>query len=146
MTHTEQLRAALEQLLKECDLAGFDGARDYNWPKAIADARAALAAAPNEQAAVPEAPCHYSSEESFAWQSGWESGYAAAPAAPESKDAARYRWLRDDANWTVICSNGMARFSARIPVPTSMLLNDTANELDTAIDAAIASTQKGESK
>lgn len=60
----------------------------------------------------------------------------------DAEDANRYRWLRDCSNWTVTCANDVARFSARIPVPTKMLANDTANELDTAIDAAIAATSK----
>lgn len=33
---------ALRQLLHEVVEAGFDTAKDYNWPKSIADARAAL--------------------------------------------------------------------------------------------------------
>ena len=70
--------------------------------------------------------------------------YAHPPAqdTQDAKDAARYRWLRDEANWTVICSNDIARFSARIPVPTSMLANDSGNELDAAIDATIAQDAK----
>jgi hypothetical protein len=43
------LYAALTQLLHECIQAGFETATDYNWPKSLADARAALTAA------VPEA-------------------------------------------------------------------------------------------
>jgi hypothetical protein len=38
----KRLAHALKQLLLECLAAGFDDAHDYNWPKAIADARAAL--------------------------------------------------------------------------------------------------------
>ncbi len=41
-TIREDLRAALAQLLHEVLEAGFETARDYNWPKSIADARAAL--------------------------------------------------------------------------------------------------------
>jgi hypothetical protein len=40
---------ALAQLLHEAVQAGFDNAQDYNWPRAIADARAALAKAVGEQ-------------------------------------------------------------------------------------------------
>lgn len=38
----EKLRLALQQLLKEVIAAGFESADDYNWPKAIADAKLAL--------------------------------------------------------------------------------------------------------
>ncbi len=44
-TIERQLRDALSQLLAEVLLAGFDTATDYNWPKAIQDAREALIAA-----------------------------------------------------------------------------------------------------
>lgn len=37
------LREALQQLLHEVEEAGLGDARDFNWPKAVADARAALA-------------------------------------------------------------------------------------------------------
>jgi hypothetical protein len=37
-----RLRVALEQLLDEVVAAGFESATDRNWPKAIADAKAAL--------------------------------------------------------------------------------------------------------
>lgn len=36
------LYAALKQLRREVSAAGFDDAKDYGWPKAIADADAAL--------------------------------------------------------------------------------------------------------
>ena len=39
---SDQLRVALRQLLQEVIAAGFETATDYNWPKAIADAKAAL--------------------------------------------------------------------------------------------------------
>jgi hypothetical protein len=32
-------------LLNEVEEAGFGGAKDFNWPKSISDARAAIAAA-----------------------------------------------------------------------------------------------------
>jgi hypothetical protein len=38
----ERLRAALKQLLHEVIAAGFETATDFNWPKSIADAKAAL--------------------------------------------------------------------------------------------------------
>jgi len=38
----EQLQAALQQLLNEVIAAGFETATDYNWAKAIADAKTAL--------------------------------------------------------------------------------------------------------
>ncbi len=37
-----QLEAALKQLLDEAVAAGFELATDYNWPKALADAKHAL--------------------------------------------------------------------------------------------------------
>ena len=40
-----QLETALQQLLDEVLAAGFESATDYNWPKAIADARHALSEA-----------------------------------------------------------------------------------------------------
>ena len=40
-----KLVEALQQLYNECVDAGFVCAEDYNWPKAMSDARAALAAA-----------------------------------------------------------------------------------------------------
>jgi hypothetical protein len=43
-----ELYAALAQLLHETVEAGFESARDYNWPKSLADARAALAKAKGE--------------------------------------------------------------------------------------------------
>jgi len=43
-----ELYEALAQLLHECVEAGFDAARDYNWPKSLADASAALAKARGE--------------------------------------------------------------------------------------------------
>jgi hypothetical protein len=48
---TERLRAALKQLLAEVIAAGFESATDYNWPKAIKDARAALGEQRKESAA-----------------------------------------------------------------------------------------------
>jgi hypothetical protein len=47
----ELLRAALKQLLDEVIAAGFDSATDYNWPKAIKDARYALGEQRKESAA-----------------------------------------------------------------------------------------------
>ncbi len=38
----KRTRLALRQLLAEVVAAGFESAIDYNWPKAIADAREAL--------------------------------------------------------------------------------------------------------
>ncbi len=78
----------------------------------------------------------------------WRAMIAAAPPVAQreesrdAKNAQRYRWLRDKIAWTVTCANDVARFSARIPVPTAMLANDTSNELDAAIDFAIAAAPK----
>jgi hypothetical protein len=44
-----ELYAALSQLLHEVVQAGFDNAQDYNWPRSIADARAALYKARGER-------------------------------------------------------------------------------------------------
>ena len=38
----EKMREALRLLLDEVIAAGFESAKDYNWPQAIADAKAAL--------------------------------------------------------------------------------------------------------
>lgn len=38
----KELLAALKQLLNEVEAAGFGGAQDFNWPKSVADARAAI--------------------------------------------------------------------------------------------------------
>jgi hypothetical protein len=45
ITVRQQLYDALTQLLAEVISAGFETAEDYNWPKSIADARAAIARA-----------------------------------------------------------------------------------------------------
>ena len=42
----ERLQKALAQLLHEVIAAGFETAEDYNWPKAIADAKLAISELP----------------------------------------------------------------------------------------------------
>lgn len=54
----------------------------------------------------------------------------------DARDAARYRWLRDRAPWTLISSNGITRLAARLPVQMKADADD-ANDMDAAIDAAM---------
>lgn len=54
------------------------------------------------------------------------------------RDAARYRWLRDRAPWTLISANGVTRLAARLPVQVEGDSED-AHEMDAAIDAAMES-------
>ena len=102
MTHTEQLRAALEKYLDRLDIMFRVGMPEYDMTdmqETLDKARAALAAARTEQAAVPVA---YTTEDNlYCLQNGnysrqimWNKAGArstdlplySAPAAPKSKD------------------------------------------------------------
>ena len=62
-----------------------------------------------------------------------------APTPPEqadTRDAARYRHMRDKTGWTLISANGLTRVAFRLPVAVTST-HDDPDDLDAAIDAAM---------
>ena len=51
-------------------------------------------------------------------------------------DAERYRWLRDEALWTLVSSNGKLRLAARLDVDYTPTVDETGADMNAAIDAA----------
>jgi len=82
------LRAALSQLIEA--LKGYDPKLDAFPEKALSDAVAALAAAPQ----IEPPDCYETDAEQYAWQAGWEA--------------------RDDAMWQEAIARAEAIVSARV--------------------------------
>lgn len=54
------------------------------------------------------------------------------------RNAARYRWMRDNVPWTMVVANGVMRVAFRIePADADQLLAEEPHELDAAIDFAM---------
>ena len=99
MTHTEQLRAALEKYLDRLDIMFRVGMPEYDltdMQETLDKARAALAAAPTEQAA----PEPYDDDDFLTvaymhgFHKGVEAGKTAAPAAPTEQAAVPSEYFR----------------------------------------------------
>ena len=78
-----------------------------------------------------------SAELTTAWMAGAES--VRDQAERDAEDAARYRWLRDEAEWWLISTPDGAKVSAMLPrASLEAAIGTESCDLDDAIDAARA--------